>query len=202
MIKNKTYRYKNIKNNKSKSKRKNNKSKRKNNNKLKRKQGGGPKTVKNIIIPSGKYKGYSGEVLAEKQENQIIPHGVGRMNYKLEDDINADYLGKWENGKKTDDAGRLIVNVRNYDKYYPRFYLKGKWTDNKKEGFHEFYPITDNYFEYDPYKLDKVNTKKPVKTLYFEDDKPADKKIEDTIKETLDKKNIPDELINNINSYR
>jgi len=200
MKKNKTYKYKPSKNNKSIRKTK----KPKKTKKMKRKQGGSPKTVKKIIIPSGKYEGYSGEVLAEKQENQIIPHGVGRMKYKLkDDDISADYLGKWENGKKTDTAGRLIVNVRNYDKYYPRYYLEGKWKDNKREGFHQLYPVKDGYNEYDPYRLDDVNTKKPVKTLYFEDDKHADKKIDDTIKETLDNKNIPDDVINTImTTYR
>jgi hypothetical protein len=199
MKKNKTYRYKHNKNNKSK--RKNSKSKRKNS-KSKRKQGGGPKTVKNIIIPSGKYEGYSGEVLAEKQENQIIPHGVGLMKYKIEDGINADYLGKWVNGVKTDDNGRLIINARNYDNNYQRYYLQGKWKDNKKEGFHEKYPIKDGYNEYNPYRLNKVNTKKPVKTLYFEDDQLADNKIDDTIKQTLDDKNIPDDVINSIKTYR
>ena len=189
MKKNKTYRYKHIKNNKSKRK----------NNKSKRKKGGSPKTEKNVIVCSGKYEGYLGEVL---QENQKIPQGVGRMTYRLPDDTYADYLGNWENGEKHDDAGRLIVNVRHHKMNLPKYYLEGKWENNKREGFHELYPIKDGYKEYNPYNLDKENTKKSVKTLYYEDDKPADKKIEDTIKKTLDDKNIPDEIINSINSYR
>ena len=192
MKKNKTYKYKPSKNNKSKRK----------NNKSKRKQGGSPKTEKNILVPTGPYTGYLGEVL---QEKQTIPQGVGRMTYYLPNNGNgiyADYLGKWEDGKKHDNAGRYIVNVRNNDMYLPKYYLQGKWKDNKKEGFHDVYPIGNKYNEYNPYNLDKINNKKPAKTLYFEDDKPADKKIEDTIKETLDNKNIPDEIIRNINSYR
>ena len=196
MKKSKTYKYKPSKNNKSK--RKNNKSKRKNN-KSKRKQGGSPKTEKNILIPSGKYQGYLGEVL---QEDKRTPHGVGRMTYTLPNGTYADYLGNWENGVKHDKAGRLIVNVRNNDIHLPKYYLEGNWKNNKKEGFHELYPITNKYNEYNPYNLDKINPKKSVKTLYFNDDKHADKEIEYTIKETLDNKNIPDEIIRSINSYR
>ena len=189
MKKNKTYRYKFIKKNKSIRK----------NNKSKRKQGGSPETEKNITVRSGKYQGYSGEVL---QEDKTTPQGFGQMTYRLPDNTYADYSGNWENGKKYDDAGRLIVNVRQHDMNLPKYYLEGKWENNKKEGFHQLYPITNKYNEYNPYKRDKINTKKSVKTLYFEDDKPADKKIEATIKETLDNKNIPDEIIGNINSYR
>jgi len=188
MKKNKTYRYKHIKNNKSKRK----------NNKSKRKQGGSPETVKNIIR-TGKYEGYSGEVL---KENKTIPHGVGKMMYTLPDSIYADYLGKWENGTKTDDAGRLIVNVRRRDINSPQYYLEGPWKDNKKQGFHKLYPIKTVRDETNAYKYNTNNTKKPVGTLYYEDDKRAEKKIEDTIKKTLDDKNIPDDVINTINSYR
>jgi hypothetical protein len=198
MKKNKTYRYKANKNKNNKSKRKNNKSKRKNN-KSKRKQGGSPETEKNILITTGKYKGYLGEVL---KENKTIPHGVGRMTYQLPDTTYADYLGKWENGEKNDDAGRFIVNVRKRDISSPQYYLEGNWKDNKKEGFHKLYPIKTVRDETNAYKYNTKNTKEPLKRLYFEDDKPADKKIEDTIKETLDNKKVPDELINNINSYR
>jgi len=188
MKKNKTYRYKANKNNKSKRK----------NNKSKRKQGGSPKTEKNIIR-TGKYEGYSGEVL---QENKTIPHGVGRMTYQLPDNTYADYKGKWENGEKNDDAARFIVNVRNRDITSPQYYLEGPWKDNQKQGFHKLYPIKTVRDETNAYNLDKINTKKPVGTLYFEDDKRAEKKIEDTITQTLDDKNIPDDIINNINSYR
>lgn len=182
-MKKKTYKYKPSKNNKSK---------RRKNNKSKRKQGG-------TLVTTGKYQGYSGEVL---QEDKRTPHGVGRMTYTLPDSTFADYLGNWENGVKHDDAGRLIVNVRQHDMNFPKYYLEGNWKNNKKEGFHELYPITNKYKEYDPYKRDKINPKKPLKTLYFKDDKPADKEIEDTIKETLDKKNVPDEIMRSIKSYR
>lgn len=144
--------------------------------------------------------GYSGEVL---QEDQTTPHGVGRMTYRLPDRTYADYSGNWENGKKQDPVGRLIVNVRQHDMNLPKYYLEGNWENNKKEGFHELYPLIDKYKEYyDPYKRDKINPKKPLKTLYFKDDKPADKEIEDTIKKTLDDKKIPDEIMDTINSYR
>ena len=192
MKKNKTYRYK-------PSKKKTYKYKPNKNNKSKRKQGGSPKTEKNILIPSGKYQGYLGEVL---QEDKRTPHGVGRMTYRLDDGTYADYLGNWENGVKHDNAGRLIVNVRNNDIRLPKYYVEGNWKNNKKEGFHELYPIKTVRDETNAYKYNTNNTKKPVKTLYFEDDKPADKKIEATIKETLDKKKVPDEIMRSIDSYR
>ena len=184
MNKSKTYKYKPSKNNKSKRK----------NNKSKRKQGGSPETV-----ASGKYQGYSGQVL---EGDKTTPHGFGQMTYTLPDGTFADYSGNWEYGKKHGDAGRLIVNVRKNDMNFPKYYLEGKWEDNKKEGFHELYPITDRYNEYNPYKRDKINPKKSARTLYFKNGEPADKEIEDTIKETLDNKNIPDEIMRSINSYR
>jgi hypothetical protein len=122
--------------------------------------------------------------------------------YTLPDSIYADYKGKWENGKKNDDTGRLIVNVGRRDITSPQYYLEGPWKDNQKQGFHKLYPIKTVMDETNAYNLDKINTKKPVGTLYYEDDKRAEKKIEDTIKQTLDDKNIPDDIINNINSYR
>ena len=191
MKKNKTYKYK-------PSKKKTYKYKPNKNNKSKRKQGGSPKTEKNILIPSGKYQGYLGEVL---QEDKRTPHGVGRMTYRLDDGTYADYLGNWENGVKHDNAGRLIVNVRNNDIHLPKYYVEGNWKNNKKEGFHKLYPIKTVRDETNAYKYNTNNTKKPVKTLYFEDDKPADNKIKATIKETLDNKNIPDEIMRSIDSY-
>lgn len=124
------------------------------------------------------------------------------MTYRLPDRTYADYSGNWENGVKQDPVGRLIVNVRQRDMDLPKYYLEGNWENNKKEGFHKLYPLTDERKEYNPYKRDKINTKIPVKTLYFKNDQPADKEIEDTIKETLDKKNVPDEIMRSINSYR
>ena len=121
------------------------------------------------------------------------------MTYLLKDGTYADYSGKWENGKKNDDAGRYIVNVRTSDMSLPKYYLEGKWIDDNKEGVHKLYRV----IAYNPYQRKTEDSiKNLVKFLYFEKNKPADKKIEDAIKDTLDKKKVPDDIIRIIKSYR
>jgi len=140
------------------------------------------------------------------KQNINIPHGRGQMEYRLKDGTYAEYLGNWEYGEKNDEAGRYIVNVLHHDWEYqsPMYFLEGKWKDNEKEGFHDLYVIKDYSFSADAYRpLDRRTKKtKPQRQIYFEHNKPADKKIEDTIQKTLDDKNVPDELIRKIKSYK